>query len=127
VAVVAATIILVVAALLWLGSRVSVTLPSPAISGVVVLDTGPPLGSRQAVHPIRHAAMAITGSTTLGIRVVRYFRADRRGRFSLRVPPGVYVVTAVVDGSPTMGGQPHEEIMVAGGHPIHVRLHAAGI
>jgi hypothetical protein len=102
------------------------TTASPTIvTGVVLLQGGPPRTSGQ--HPIKDAALAVTGTTSAGGRVHRYFSAGSRGRFAVKLAPGVYTVTAVISGAATMAGQPHKSITVRSGQPVHLRISLPGL
>ena len=105
---------------------------SPAASAIVTGDVAVEGGATQLsgsdIQPIRSAPMLVTGFTTPGRRVARRFTADRRGHFTLKLPPGRYTVTAVLyQGSIPLGQEPHTTVHVRAGQQPHIQIlqHAA--
>jgi hypothetical protein len=94
------------------------------VTGVVLLQGGPRGTSGQ--HPIKDAALAVTGTTTAGSRLRSYFSAGSHGRFALKLAPGVYTVTAIISGAATMLGQSHKSMTVRSGQAVHVRIRLPG-
>lgn len=95
-----------------------------AVSGVVEIEGGPPPPPGQSdVHPIS-SPLVVTGETAAGARLVRHLSADSHGRFAVKLPPGIYTVTALIFGSTTrsLASQPHAKVTVKRGHPVRVRI-----
>ncbi len=96
-----------------------------AVSGVVLIEGGPPPPPGSTAHGAQgdaHARIVVTGTTSLGAHLLRRFTADAHGRFALKLPPGTYSVAAVVDTTAPLASQPHQQITVAGGHPVQARI-----
>jgi peptidoglycan/LPS O-acetylase OafA/YrhL len=126
----AAIFVLVLAVLLWLGSRhtAAVVAGGPAaVSGVVVFEGGP-LTPDNAPHrkfrPVRYAQLVVIGHTAAGLRIVRYLTADSHGRFAVNLAPGRYTVTALTYGpaSRSLSTEPHRAVTVRKGRPLHLRF-----
>jgi hypothetical protein len=115
-AVVGGVVVLVALAVLaWSDSRstarsVGATAPV-AVSGTAIFSGGVAPGSP---HPYGRARLSFTGVTASGARLLRYFQADRRGRFSIRLPAGTYTAR--------VAGQPAKRVTIRAGHPVRLRL-----
>jgi hypothetical protein len=99
---------------------------TPAVTGTVVIEGGPPpLNSGGSdVRPVPAARLVVTGKTTAGAQVVRRLTTDAHGRFHLGLPPGHYIITARIFGPANrpLAEQPHAEVVVRQGHPEHVQI-----
>ena len=82
-----------------------------AVSGTAIFAGGVAPGSP---HPFHRARLSVTGVTASGARLLRYFQADRRGRFSIRLPAGTYAVR--------LHGQLARRVTIRAGHPVRLRL-----
>jgi hypothetical protein len=89
---------------------------SAPVSGVVSWEGGPavPVGSPPRV--VKHALLVVSGTTLAGLNITRHATTNGLGRFQLRLPPGRYVITARVFGSP------HSTIVVKRGQPIQLHI-----
>jgi hypothetical protein len=94
------------------------------VYGVVVVEGGPapPPRSSDGARPDMHAHVVVTGTMASGARLVRHFAADARGRFALKLPPGVYRLAAFAYGDAPLASQPHQDVTVEAGQPVHVRI-----
>lgn len=97
-----------------------------AVSGAVVIVGGPapPPGSTatNGARPDAHAQIVVTGTTAVGAHLLRRLSADASGHFTLRLPPGVYTVAAVVDKGAPLARQPQDQITVTRGHPVRAHI-----
>jgi hypothetical protein len=117
----------VLAALLaWSASRPHSTTSGAttpvAVQGRVVSVGGGYLGG---ALPVRSAPLLVSGQTTTGTAVHRkLFFADQNGRFTVKLPPGVYTITAPLNYSQGTGQprQPHVTFTVKPGAPLHVQI-----
>jgi hypothetical protein len=94
------------------------TAAAAGVSGVVVIEGGPLPG----VRAVRWAPLVVEGTTAAGPRLMRHRMTDGKGRFTLRLPPGRYTVTAVIFGGEALGSQPHSKVLVTRGQPVRVRI-----
>jgi hypothetical protein len=94
------------------------------VAGQVVGVGGPaPLhGSNDRPWPDSHANVVIVGTTATGERLVRRLYADAQGRFALKLPAGVYTVSAQAHSGLPLAKQPHTKLTVAHGDPARVRV-----
>jgi hypothetical protein len=94
----------------------------PTVTGMVRIEGGSAvLGGN---YPLRHAKLVVTGMTTLGVPLLRHFRADFQGHFKLGLPAGRYTVTGIAF-SPAMfplSTPPHAIVTVIRGHLVDIRL-----
>ncbi len=99
---------------------------SPAISGQVVIEGGPPTstGSTNAARPLPHVHILISGTTANGATIVRHLTTNTRGRFAAALPNGTYTVTAITYGPATraLSTQPHKTVTTTDQKPITVKL-----
>jgi hypothetical protein len=95
-----------------------------SVSGAVFIEGGPVTVSGQVAgaRPQPSARLVVNGATTAGARIVRHLTADARGRFALRLPAGLYTVTALIVHNAPLDQQPSQQITVRAGHPVHVRI-----
>jgi hypothetical protein len=107
----------------WGHSGATPATNTASVSGVVVREGGPVLQPPGGV-PQGYAPLVVTGTTTAGIRLVRHLSTDGHGRFALKLPPGVYTVTARIFGPPTraLASEPHAKVTVRRGQPVHVHI-----
>jgi hypothetical protein len=101
------------------GTPTASTMPI-AVSGVAVISGGP----LNSVYKQSNSALVVTGTTTAGVRLVRHLTTDSRGHFMLRLPAGVYTVTALLFGpaNRSLASQPHAKVRVSHDHPVHVKI-----
>jgi hypothetical protein len=82
--------------------------------GATVVNPGGP-----DLHPIRSAQVLVSGVNLSGRRLHRRMSADRRGRFTLRLPPGNYRFTAVLyQGAIPLSQEPHTSVHVPRGQTL---------
>lgn len=95
-----------------------------AVSGAVFIEGGPVTLSGQVAgaRPQPSARLVVNGTTSAGTRIARHLTADTRGRFALRLPAGIYTVTALIVHYALLDEQPSKQITVQPGHPLHVRI-----
>jgi hypothetical protein len=95
-----------------------------AVSGAVFLEGGPMTVSGQVAgaRPLPSARLVVIGTTSAGARLLRHLQANAHGRFALRLPAGLYTVTALIVHNAPLDQQPSRQITVRAGHPVHVRV-----
>ena len=107
----------------WNSTSVAPTTTMPAVSGVVVEEGGPlPLPGQSDIRPMRSMPLLVRGTTTSGVHVLRHLVTDGHGRFALKLPPGIYTITAEIYTSNPTGFEPHAKVTVIRGQPVHVRI-----
>jgi hypothetical protein len=123
VAVVVLALLAVVAWSEWNSTSIAPTTNVPAVSGVVVQEGGPPpLPGQSDIRPLRSMPLVVTGTTAAGTGFWRHVSTDSHGRFALKVPPGIYTITAEIHSPNPTGFLPHAKVTVIRGHPVHVRI-----
>jgi hypothetical protein len=113
------------AAVAWMAPwHQSMSLPashsSTVMTGSVVVDGGNLLNS--GPRPAELAPIEVTGKTAGGQAFYRNLSTDKQGRFTLSLPPGRYLVRALLFSGLTTARQPHEIVTVKPGKPVHVRI-----
>jgi len=101
--------------------------PNGVVSGTVEIEGGPAVLSSTGgtdIHPLRHAQLIITGTTSQGDNLHRTLRTDAQGNFDAILPPGHYTVTALAYGPATrpLSTQPHSRVVVTPASFLSVRL-----
>jgi hypothetical protein len=100
------------------------TLPT-ALSGVVVIEGGPPpvFGSPPVgARPYPHVPVLVTGTTAAGVHVVRRLVADGHGRFALKLRPGKYIVAANWARHAPLAVKPQTTVTIMPGLPVRTRV-----
>ncbi|MGN6377896.1 MAG: hypothetical protein ACTHNU_02995 [Gaiellales bacterium] len=93
-----------------------------SIVGIARIKGGPPVDLPYAeFHPLPHAPLVVTGTTSAGASLERHLTTDGRGRFECDVPPGRYTVIALAYNGP-QAMQPRAVVQVTGGSSTVVRL-----
>ncbi|MGH3426601.1 MAG: carboxypeptidase-like regulatory domain-containing protein [Mycobacteriales bacterium] len=101
----------------------SASLPFLGGAGAQSAITGSVRASGQfGVGPVRHAELAVTGTTAEGIRDVRHVLTDTRGHFALHLPPGRYTVRVIAPGD----GLPAKSVTITRGHSKQLRFWFSG-
>lgn len=117
--------------ILILSVAVSACLPSPAVTDRVVVEVikGPPSGVRAEYGVLAGLVVFNDGVDTLGLPAYvlaegrdgtrKTSHADSLGRFSIRVPPGRYVLTPVY---PAVGHIVTDTLDVTAGDSVHIAI-----
>lgn len=95
-----------------------------SVAGVVVTEGGPPptTPGGSDVRPDANATVIVIGTSASGRHIRRTETTDRHGRFALRLPPGTYTVSGVEFSQFPLWRQPHANVTVVPGKPVHIRL-----
>jgi len=108
--------------------------PAPSVSGGVLISGGPTVpdgfgGSAPENRPVQGARLVAVGTSAAGVHLVRRAVSGRLGRFSLRLPPGRYLVAAILFGprGRSLTAEPHARVTFLPGRPVHIRLHESVI
>jgi hypothetical protein len=108
----------------WHPSSIAPASHAPTVmAGSVVIEGGPILGGSDS-RPAKLMPIEITGVTAGGRAFYHNLSTDKQGRFTLKLPPGRYLVRALLFSGLTTARQPHEIVTVGPGKPIHVRITA---